>query len=691
MIHQIHWLAFDCKTNQPKVGVYTFRFPFAEFLLHSRIATENNYVHIFFFLLSNRLAISDQKFNSLPHRRVKPSKPLGRSASDASQKKPKRASIFSLFSKRSDPNINSVTTAIGNDMQLSGGAESSTNKQKRARKAVGRSKSDVGYNSSDSSGGRGRSHSTLDRKRIKIPDSDESMTKVKKKSQLSPISENPPTIDKHFDYFASQKDVNRHADDNKQRNYLRNAKSEEKTLTTSSPSPPRSQLTRSNKFRFDDEDSGSPCRRSNIQSQSMENLHSSQLPQEKLPLTKGVRVDGIVKRLSMDRFSPPLTFNSPAFSYTRPPNESIVYAQVLRDENGEKTKPSMVNGSNGHERSPSYRDQVDSTMPSRSRTLFDRHVPTGTQPQHFHDDRHNVMHLHSDEDEGLGFEEKKHFCDDNNLRSPRRNTSRQSSNEPPIIPTLHPSYGSIEHLANRRKLLESKINERAFDFGRETNGIGVGGGKTHIVPIKHETIDDDREFNNNKFNHHVNHHQSTEQPKKTLFTPTARKQWVKQPKYYPETNLDDEFLSDMDSIRREQERQRHKDYLDKTFERLSPGRQAANNGRVIDLGYIDQYDDSNRLNNNNSNVINHNLSYVHRMKPSAEPKTEVEWVANGNGHNTHQHHLMARIDNDHRRKLDKVDSGIENDFKQRDRSKTRSNSRFVIFLKDIFYLHMNSS
>lgn len=600
---------------------------------------------------------------------MKPSKPLGRSVSDASQKKPKRASIFSLFSKRSDPNINSTTTGTGNDIQISGGGESSTanNHQKRARKAVGRSKSDVGYNSSDSSGGRGRSHRTLDRKRIKIPDSDESMTKVKKKSQLSPISENPPTADKHFNYFSSRNNKDRNADDNKQRNYLRNAKSEEKTLTTSSP------LTRSNKLRFDDENSCSPFRRSSIQSQSLENLHSSQLPQEKLPLTKGVRVDGIVKRLSMDRFSPPLTFNSPAFSYTRP-NEPIVYAQVLRDENGEKTRPSMVNGLNGHEQSPPYQDQIDSMMPSRSRTLFDRHMPTELQPQHFSDNRHNCRHMNSDEDEGLGFEEKKHSYDDNNLRLPRRDISRQSSTEPPIIPTLYPSYGSIEHLANRRKLLESKIHERSF--GREMNGVGVGV-KTHIVPIKHETINDDREFNNNKFNHHVNHHQSTEQPKKTLFTPTTRKQWIKQPKYYPETNLDNEFLSDMDSIRREQERQRHKDYLDKTFERLSPSKQAGNNGRIIDLGYIDQYDDTNRLNNNNSKVINHNLSYKHRMK-SPDPKTEVEWVSNGNGHNTQQHHLMARIDNDHRRKLDKVDSGIENDFKQRDRSETRSNSRLVI-------------
>lgn len=683
MIHQIRWLAFDCKTNQPKVGVH---FRFVPFAVTDLFFLKNNIKLCALFF--HRLQITDQKFNSLPHRRVKPSKPLGRSVSDASQKKPKRASIFSLFSKRSDPNINSTTTATGNDIQSSGGGESpstTNNNQKRARKAVGRSKSDVGYNSSDSSGGRGKSHSTLDRKRIKIPDSDESMTKVKKKSQLSPIIENPSTVGKHFDYFSLRNDTDRNADDNKQRNHLRNAKSEEKTLTTSSPSPAsssqlRSQLTRSNKLRFDDEDNGSPSRRPNIQSHSLENLHSSQLPQEKLPLTKGVRVDGIVKRLSMDRFSPPLTFNSPAFSYTRP-QEPIVYAQVLRDENGEKTKPSMVNGLNGHrhghghqhESSPPYlihnRDQVDSTMPSRSRTLFDRHMPIESQPQHFGVDRHNVMHMNSDEDdEGLGFDEKKQ-------QSPRRDISRQSSSEPPIIPTLHPSYGSMEHLANRRKLLESKIHERSF--GREANGVG---GKTHIVPIKRETIDekdDDREFQNNKFNQHVNHHQPIEQPKKTLFTPTPRKQWIKQPKYYPETNLDDEFLSDMDSIRREQERQRHKDYLDKTFERLAPSKQpGGNHGRIIDLGYIDQYDDSNRLNNNNSKVINHNLSYKHRMN-SAEPKTEVEWVENG--HNTHQHQVMARIDNnDHRRKLDKVDSGIENDFKQRDRSETRSNSRLVI-------------
>lgn len=111
----------------------------------------------------------------MPHRKKKSSKPLGRSVSDASQKKPKRPSIFNLFSKRSDPNLSTV----------SGTAIDSPRSAKRSGKPVGRSKSDVGYNSTSASSNslQGKSQ-TLDRKRIKIPDNDESMTKAKKKSQL---------------------------------------------------------------------------------------------------------------------------------------------------------------------------------------------------------------------------------------------------------------------------------------------------------------------------------------------------------------------------------------------------------------------------------------------------------------------------------------------------------------------------
>ncbi|XP_053965176.1 uncharacterized protein LOC128867743 [Anastrepha ludens] len=60
-------------------------------------------------------------------------------------------------------------------------------------------------------------------------------------------------------------------------------------------------------------------------------MHSSQLPVQKLPLTKGVTVNGLAKRLSMERFSPPPPLSGPAFSYIRP-NEGIMYAQLDHNE-----------------------------------------------------------------------------------------------------------------------------------------------------------------------------------------------------------------------------------------------------------------------------------------------------------------------------------------------------------------------
>lgn len=573
----------------------------------------------------------DRKFSSLPHRKKK-SKPLGRSVSDASQKKPKRSSIFNIFSKRSDPNL---STASGADSPRSSG--------KRPTKPVGRSKSDVGYNSSHSpsSGSIGKSH-TIDRKRIKIPDSDESMSKAKKKSQLSPISENPPGEN----YFGLTPD---------ERKLLRYSKSEEKTLEPMlSDEYDEQPIKHSNKINT-----------TNIpnHSRSLESLHSSQMPQDKLPLTKGLKVDGIVKRLSMDRFSPPLHFNSPAFSYTRPGDQSIVYAQVRRDENGEKPKldndfPSTIHRStqfNTRDRSPIRNifdtDHVDSggynNSPSRQTlsTKFlneknkefhhnNNHIYRSS-PLHFNGDRFATEYLHrpthnSDEDEGLGFEDRKRFDS-----TPTRDFQRESSSEPPIIPTLRPSYGSIEHLANRRKLLESKIHERTFDFARDSTPKT----KVHTIHVEPEQ-------------NGIHMRSYKERFPETGTVPQPRKQWTKQPRYYPETNLNDEFLSDIDSLRREKERQRHKDYLERKF---NEEKSKTKNHRFIDLGYIDQYDDSKLANNNNGNIINQNLNYKHRVKGRAPQPTDK--LANGGTHH------ITRIEVD-RRKLDKADSGIEHDFKR---------------------------
>lgn len=591
---------------------------------------------------------------------------MTRSVSDASQKKPKRSSIFSIFSKRSDPNLSTIRveeTAAPSPPTSS--SLSSSRTAKRTGKPVGRSKSDVGYNSG--AGSASNRNQTVDRKRIKIPDSDESMTKAKKKSQLSPISENPPA-EKFFGFTPDE------------RKLLRYTKSEEKTLAPALESMVsddaddyfESKLMNQRKF----QQSPSPILK---HSRSLESLHSSQLPQEKLPLTKGEKIDGMVKRLSMDRFSPPLHFSSPAFSYTRPLNndQSIVYAQVRRDEAGDKLKefPSTIHRATNlmtRERSPVRNlfssDTVDNPTAGRQTlsTKFLNEKNNGittinnyrNSPLHFNGDRFateyihrpTLLHNNNDEDEGLGFDDRKRFHDD--YLTPTRDISRQSSSEPPIIPTLRPSYGSIERLANRRKLLESNMRERNFDFGRDpiTKTPNLLSGQFHSTPLDHPDL------GMGGVNGIRTFEERFAEPHPTLnATPASRKQWAKQPKYYPETDLNDEFLSDMDTLRREHERLRHKSYLDRKFNEIG----TPNNERIIDLGYIDQYNDSKPLNNNNnSKIINQNLNYKYRTKGRAP---QPDKLVNGSNNVPHTHIVPIQTE---RRKLDKVDSGIEHDFRR---------------------------
>lgn len=686
---------------------------------------------------TNRL-ISDRKFSSLPHRKKK-SKPVNRSVSDASQKKLKRGSIFNLFSKRSDPTLNTssssgLTAPIDRSPINSGSIAVAISK--RTGKPVGRSKSDVGYQrtphdttaSGQPSQPRGRSL-TLDRKRIKNADNDESMTKPKKKSQLSPISENPPGER----YFGSSAD---------ERALLRTTKSEEKpslkpVISTKHPNNHHSSIDINHKSHDDLElmsddmqttikrnpmASGAlpppPSSSPRMHSQSMESLHSSQLPQERLPLTKGNMVDGIVKRLSMERFSPPPSFTSPAFSYTRPPNESIVYAQVLRNENGDKaTRPShrTIAGTNDspthlplksddtvdfakndyrHDSSPSHqiihhhihRHHGDNDDKHKTSNKY-RYSPSRDSPEQPHrivkkDKPRNLSPLaltppqryrmaasptrnYSDEDEGIGFESRKRFHDEDMI--PSRDTTRQSSTEPPIIPKFRPSYGGsmerINELATRRKLLESKIHERTFGTPRELNGDDTRKYSPQRLAFIAEPSPTLERYNRNNGDEFA-----TEQVAPIKATsPPPRKQWSKQPKYYPETNIDDEFFRDTDSIRREQERLRHKQLIEKEYRQMPLNQ--PDHDRVIDLGYIDQYQNS-PINNTNNHRVNY--KYPTMTKTTVDRKAATK----------PRHHSADDIDTQpidrypnqnfstlerakHKyRSFDKGDSGIENDIKR---------------------------
>lgn len=573
----------------------------------------------------------------MPHRKKKSSKPLGRSVSDASQKKPKKSSIFNILSKRSDPNLNTV-----NASDPINGVDSYNNNHKQMRRPVGRSKSDVGYNSSDSTETSNRSRSqTLERKRIKVSESDESTSKAKKKSQLSPIIENPPA-EKYFGFPS-----------NEQKFTTGYNKFEKKPLTTSNRSHNNHNsrdldVDRNNTIkRTTDQLKSEHMRNNDIyqnHSRSLENLHSLQSPQKRLP--KENRIDGMVKRLSMERFSPPPTLSSPAFSYTRPLNESIVYAQVLRDDNGEKSKRcELLPSLNQTKAFDSIRDRspLHDIFGLDTVDNVGSHITSPNQQtlsKKFRSDK-------SKESRNIPIEHYR-ISPENPLFESNTRFIHQSSGEPPIIPNLKPSYGSMEHLANRRKLLESKIQERLFDFSRDFNR------KPTPKPEKLSSMKPEEYNINGNSNSHEN--------EKPIITSTPRKKWTNQPRYYPETNLNDEFCIDMDTIQREQERQRHKHYLNNEFRRILPD--ALNH--TIDLGYIDKYDKSYLLNNNSDIINNKNLSSRHTPRKKSW-KSESNDFTNAN--NTY--HIKIDVE---RGKLDKADSGIEHDFK-RNNHRSESTSR----------------
>ncbi|XP_037945970.1 uncharacterized protein LOC119678286 [Teleopsis dalmanni] len=255
-------------------------------------------------------------------------------------------------------------------------------------------------------------------------------------------------------------------------------------------------------------------------------MHSSQLPAQKLPLTKGVTVNGMVKRLSMERFSPPPTISGPAFSYIRP-NEGITYAQLdLNDEHQQNTlqrkerllsptreirtpvreyrspardirsqerdfrsntnnsnynrnsvdRTEFVTSHNNSKQNSSSRVIIES--PARTRNSFSPIAgPTTIRISSSHSpspwQQLSPRNL-SDEDEGLGIETRKYY-DDETLK-----TRSKSPAEPPIVPVIRSitptrenSYENqpyrspyrdepADDLRYRRARLESRILTRRF-------------------------------------------------------------------------------------------------------------------------------------------------------------------------------------------------------------------------------------
>lgn len=435
----------------------------------------------------------DAKFNSLPYRKKK-TKPLNRSVSDASQKKLKKPSIFNLFSKRSDPNLTQIGEHDSRGQPLSvkpaivGGRAGGVNadaavagsgaKDSAVSKLVRRSKSDVGYNNISNSNNNNNNNTNsvknaktliIDRKQINQLDNDDT-AKYKKKSQLSPIIENQ-LQEKYFGYSPSehrsqpQSPIGSGAVGHRQREVRSEEREPDESVHAHWPSirPYNSQDSVDFPARTAPPAIGISTRPLGFSSLDSLQLHSSQLPPQKLPLTRGLAVDDMVKRLSMERFSPPPQINSPAFSYIRP-NEPITYAQVRRDEDNarpmqqhQSAKPERISlagtdgvdfGSRPFTGAPTRHAVRSPTLPSQR-----NYAPPTTAPS-----TANITpnHPYSDDDEGLGGMEVLN----------RRPYHRHISVEPPIVPkiqaTTFDESPHLQDLSNRRRLLESKFQSRAF-------------------------------------------------------------------------------------------------------------------------------------------------------------------------------------------------------------------------------------
>ncbi|XP_065370484.1 uncharacterized protein blo isoform X2 [Calliphora vicina] len=384
-----------------------------------------------------------KKFHSLPLRKKKgsTSKPVSRSNSDAAAKKPtKRPSIFSIFSRKSDSNLNQ---AVDRDPRFedSGG-----------RRLV-RSKSDVGSSSYK------LKKVLKDPKPTPAAASSSGSNRQLPHTQLSPIIEN----DSREDCFEEQYNRERRkseaiTDREKHESGINELLARSRSQTELDGNVVRNPISENIKEKI-----------LTLQAKSQENMHSSQLPAQKLPLTKGQTVNGMVKRLSMERFSPPPTMMGPAFSYIRP-NEGITYAQLelqddivpqrstlTRRDYAQRVSPVREYRSpardyrsasrdiftpereilhNNSRRSEDQTDFIASHATGRSQYSPNYNTTNGTTTIHIGGSfspspwqQLSPRNL-SDEDEGVGLDTRKYYEEE------LRNKRSKSPAEPPIVPKI---------------------------------------------------------------------------------------------------------------------------------------------------------------------------------------------------------------------------------------------------------------
>lgn len=234
--------------------------------------------------------------------------PVRRSISDASAaaKKTKRNSIFNIF----NTNSNTTNTSAVN--------KKPTNLSEKHAKKVERSKSDVSSRSSSQGSKRDKYRNSIhlntnnsynnrtNNYNITNSDGSESfmqpVTSTPKKIPLTPITEvNSPSSDvnSRSDYFDG--------------------------LVEATKANKAKLISRGNIGYTSREDLDLIPSTDNMKSKhskSLDAMHCSQMPADKPTLTKGAAVDTMIKRLSIERFSPPpvQVIGVGGFSYTNPHN-----------------------------------------------------------------------------------------------------------------------------------------------------------------------------------------------------------------------------------------------------------------------------------------------------------------------------------------------------------------------------------
>lgn len=514
-----------------------------------------------------RESLNPKHFNSLPTRSKKrgfglgDGRPVFRSNSDNAKKK--RSTVFNLFQRKNDNNV-SVDSK---------------------RRYLERSKSDVGERETGASRS-GKIGSTKTRHKTKAyrsksfkennqnlkpnkdKDKDKNIDKEKdnkeikiktihkesainKTTPLTPIIEN---ISKEEfvleDCFREENkdsvDAPNFQIDGQNENVLREIDIN-KPERDSNLSTPNSKHLKSGILRKTPISEGIRKKISYLQNRlrAEQKMHSSQLPVQKLPLTKGKTVNGLAKRLSMERFSPPPPLSGSAFSYIRP-NEGITYAQLDLTNEGYRSSLTgddfrsttrdfydpelktvttttttttkglgtrMGAGSGlamGNGKTTDYKDFVTSqkhitspmtssnqlltttsmvtsmaTMTTTTTTTTKTTTTTQTSTPPTYDPYSGTTTIHisrsfspttrwpqlsprnlSDEDEGLGFEIRKYYEEEQSGTKIRS----KSPSEPPIVPKIRSISPSRElflpldpdDLVGRRARLESRILTRRF-------------------------------------------------------------------------------------------------------------------------------------------------------------------------------------------------------------------------------------